>query len=211
MEGDPTSGFGQSPGITKYCPCALSGEVTVTLVPVNLAPPPPPAAADATAELTALSIGGLAMNPDFSPRVYEYSATATAATTSVIVSFTLLGAGASVSFTAEPKAPGAVSPASDGGGDGIKSGSSPSLALAVGDNTVTVRVTSADLSDTRVYSFTVTRLAFELNAELGGLSVAINGAGGEGDAVGAGVRARLFYVFASSGIRDERGDVVADV
>ena len=103
LEDDPTSGFGQSPGITTYCPCALSGEVTVTLVPANLAPPPPPAAADATAELSALSIGGLAINPDFSSRVYEYSATATAATTSVIVSFTLLGAGATVSFTAEPK------------------------------------------------------------------------------------------------------------
>ena len=79
------------------------------------------------------------------------------------------------------KAPSAVSPAADGGGDGVKRGSSPSLALAVGDNTVTVRVTSADLSDTRVYTFTVTRMSFELNAELGGLSVAVNGAHGEGD------------------------------
>jgi hypothetical protein len=170
LEDDPTVGFGQSPGLTKYCPCALAGAVSVTNVPANLAPPPPPAAAGSTAELSALSLGGVDISPDFSPQTYEYKATATAATTSVIVSFTTLGVGATVSFTASPKALTAVAPS----GEYSTSGSSPALTLAAGENTVTVRVTSADLSDVRVYTFTVTRLAFELNTELSGLTVATN-------------------------------------
>jgi hypothetical protein len=103
--------------------------------------------------------------------VYAYTGTATATTTSVILSFTLMGEGATVTFYAEPKAPTVVSPS----GAYVTSGSSPALALAVGANNVTCRVVSADLSDVRVYTFAIQRLAFSSTVELKALSITTNG------------------------------------
>ena len=89
----------------------------------------------------------------------------------MIISFTLTGLGATVTFYAEPMAPMAVNPS----GAYVTSGSSPALALAVGANNVTCRVVSEDLSDVRLYTFAIERLAFSSTVELKGLSIATNG------------------------------------
>ena len=105
-------------------------------------PMPPPLSSDAS--LSSLSLTGGPLNPAFSPAVTEYTATVPQSSSSVDVSAT----------------------ANDGNASFMINGSNnTTVALAVGDNTISIVVTAENGTTTRTYTIVVTsRLTFAQEA-----------------------------------------------
>ncbi len=98
------------------------------------------------ASLESLSISGATLNPAFKPSVFSYTASVPNGTDSVVVSATTSAAGAS--FT-------------------INGGSNTTVALVVGDNTITIVVTAVDGTTTRTYTIDVARASMAMNTTIG--------------------------------------------
>jgi hypothetical protein len=93
------------------------------------------------ANLSGLVLSAGALTPSFDPAVVSYSASVVGATDSVTVTPTVAAGGSTVTVN----------------GNAVTSGSaSPALALSVGSNTVTIRVTAQD-AGTKTYTLTVNR------------------------------------------------------
>jgi hypothetical protein len=118
------------------------------------------------ASLSALTISGATLDPDFASAVFGYSATVDAGTTSVSVS-------------ARPSQHDAAVAINGQRADG---GSSVNVALAAGTNQIAVVVLSEDRTERNVYTVSVTRAAptysvgGSVNGLLGSLSLQNNGA-----------------------------------
>ncbi len=104
-------------------------------------PMPPPLSSDAS--LSSLSLTGGTLDPAFSPAVTDYTATVPQSSSSVDVSAT----------------------ANDGNASFMINGSNnTTVALAVGDNTISIVVTAENGTTTRDYTIVVTRLTFAQEA-----------------------------------------------
>ncbi len=100
-------------------------------------PMPPPLSSDAS--LSSLSLTGGTLDPAFSPAVTDYTATVSQSSSSIDVSATANDGNAS--FT-------------------INGSNNTTVALAVGDNTITIVVTAEDGATSQTYTVVVTRLNF---------------------------------------------------
>ena len=99
-------------------------------------------AANANAELSALVLSEGILAPDFAPGTTSYTASVANAIENLTVTPTTSDAGATVSVNGQPVASGNASSA---------------IALNVGENTIIVVVTAADLTTTKTYGIVVTR------------------------------------------------------
>lgn len=106
--------------------------------------PPPPPTLSSDASLSALSVSAGALTPGFQSDTTGYDVVVSAADSSVSVTATTSNASATVTIDGSAVASGTPS--------------SP-IALATGDNTVTVLVTAEDGSTTRTYTLSVYRLS----------------------------------------------------
>jgi hypothetical protein len=110
---------------------------------------PPPHLAD-DASLSALTISGATLDPEFSSSVTEYTTRVSYGRTNVVVDGTASDENASVM---------------------INGGTTTNVALAVGENSIAVLVTAEDGTTTRTYTVVVTRAAASDNAYLSGLEL----------------------------------------
>jgi hypothetical protein len=109
---------------------------TYTIVVTRDAAPPPPPPLGTDASLSSLSLSDGTLGPAFSPAVTSYTVTVPNSTDSVDVSATTSDSNAS--FT-------------------INGGTNATIALVVGDNTISIVVTAEDGTTTRTYTIVVTR------------------------------------------------------
>ena len=112
--------------------------------------PPPPLGADAS--LASLSITGMTLVPAFSTAVTSYTVAVPNGTDSVDVAATL--SDSSASFT-------------------INGSNNGTIALIVGDNTISIVVTAENGTTTRTYTIVVTRAALNNDASLASLSLSV--------------------------------------
>ncbi len=126
---------GGAPKVTLASPSAF-----VVTIPANDAP-----AASSDAGLSALSLSGVTLSPDFAATTYDYTASVANSVSSTTVAAAQNHAGAEVVITPTVDA--------DAGADGHQ------VNLDAGSNTITVEVTAEDDTTTRTYTVTVTRAA----------------------------------------------------
>ncbi len=100
-----------------------------------------------------LSVGGL--SPSFSTDIIAYTAEVIADTASITVTPTALSENASITVNDTP----------------VYSGTSSSIDLDFGENSITIEVTAEDVTTTKIYSVIVTRL-LSANADLSDLTIA---------------------------------------
>ncbi len=124
-----------APTVTLASPFAF-----VVTIPANDAP-----AASSDAGLSALSLSGVTLSPDFAATTYDYTASVANSVSSTTVAAAQNHAGAEVVITPTTDA--------DAGAAGHQ------VNLDAGSNTITVKVTAEDDTTTRTYTVTVTRAA----------------------------------------------------
>ena len=100
------------------------------------------------ASLSSLSVSGATLDPAFSPSVTSYTATVPFSTNSVDVSATTSDSNASFTINGSNSSPATIP-------------------LAVGDNTVSIRVTTEGGSTTDTYTIVVTRASFAIDTTVG--------------------------------------------
>ncbi len=98
------------------------------------------------ASLSSLSVSGATLDPAFNQEVTSYTATVPNSTDSVVVSATTSNVNAN--FT-------------------INGGTNATVALVVGDNTITIVVTAENGTTTRTYTIVVTRASAVMNTAIG--------------------------------------------
>jgi hypothetical protein len=111
-------------------------------------------AASTNADLSDLVPSDGTLDPVFDSGTIAYTATVPFATSSMTVTPTAAGTGATITVNSNPVASGSPSDA---------------IALSVGANVISTEVTAEDGSTTKTYTLTVTREAASTNADLSGL------------------------------------------
>ncbi len=138
-------------------------------------------APSSNANLSALALSAGTLSPTFAAGTTSYTATVSNATTSLTATPTVADANATVTVN----------------GTAVTSGNaSGSIALAVGDNTVTVVVTAQDGTTTKTYTVVVTRAASS-NADLSQLTLSAGTLSPTFDAAATSYTATVAYAVSS--------------
>ena len=118
--------------------------VNLTISGASVTPPPPPATISTNANLSNLTLSSGTLNPVFAASTTSYTASVSNATSAITLTPTVAESNATVTVNNTSVTSGSVS---------------GPVSLAVGSNTITVKVTAQDGVTTNTYTIIVTRAA----------------------------------------------------